>query len=168
VSVTLLLLFQRLRVGTIPDFSSFTSDVLRRIIKNGHFHFCLAYRILFFQYFAIVLRLVPICSSSILSVYSGKFIILSFAACSPFRLTYLLYFSNIFDFLGEYITHLFSWDIKHCAVYFIFRNVFWMLFISLSFHSFRDSGLCSKRNVNDRRHISLRSKSGSDTRDVWH
>ena len=69
VSVTLLLLFQRLRVGTIPDFSSLTADVLRCIIKkNGHFHFCLAYRALFFHSFTIFYRLVPVYSSSVLWV----------------------------------------------------------------------------------------------------
>ena len=73
----------------------------------------------------IVLPILHNCSSSctylqqfyFVSVLSGKFIIISFAAYSPLRLTYLLYFFNIFDFLRDYITYLFSWDIKHCAVF---------------------------------------------------
>jgi hypothetical protein len=118
VSVTLLSLFQRLRVGPIPGFSSFTSDVLRYIIKNGHLYLCLAYRLLFFQSFTIFSsHCTSLQQFYFVSVLSGKFIIISFAACSLLRSINLLCFSNTLDFLKEYITHLFSWDIKHCAVF---------------------------------------------------
>ena len=69
VSVTLLLLFQRLRVGNNPRL--FLTHCRRTAMyhkKNGHFHFCLAYRALFFHSFTIFYRLVPVYSSSVLWV----------------------------------------------------------------------------------------------------